>query len=397
MSEQTFAMYPVDAWFFRDGRPYQHSESSQAWVESMFPPFSTTLVGALRLGVARGQGFSGRGSWSEDMAAVLGNGPRDLGLLSFVGPRLQWQGKDMFPLPRHVLGSGEISLDQGAAHASKWRPLTMLAPGEPDGEHVASDLDREHGPRVVLARPVGTEAGGSRISHREDIWLTNTGLATVLRGAVPAPKDVVPADALWRIEPRVGLERQWPSRTAKEGALYSPGYVRLMSDVRLAMGIRQLPEGWSVPSCISLGGESRMAYCDPVDGSLALPECPFDLIERTGRVAVILLNHACLASPDDARQAWPMPGDALPGMAGVRVTSACVGHPVAIGGWDGQRREPLPLLPFVPAGSVWFCEVDGTASIDTILKHHGGCIGSRTEYGFGQIALGVWPERGAHS
>lgn len=393
MRERTFALHPVDAWFFRDGRPYHHSESSQAWVESVFPPFSTTLVGALRLGLAHGQGFSGRGTWSKAIAAVLGDGPHDLGRLSFVGPRMQWRGQDLFPLPRHVLGSGAPALEHAAADVPGWQARALLAPADDDAL-VACDLEGEDGRPAVLPRPVRIHAEGDRISHRDDVWLTHTGLEKVLRGVFPAPEDLVPADALWRIEPRVGLEREWPSRTAKEGALYSPGYVRLMPGVRLAMKIRQLPEDWSMPSCIALGGESRMAYCDPVADSLALPACPSELIRRTGRVAVILLGHACLVSPEDPQPAWPMPGDALPGMAGMRVVSACIGRPVPIGGWDGLRREPLPLLPFVPAGSVWFCEADSKASIDTLLEYHGDCIGSRTEYGFGQIALGVWPERG---
>lgn len=395
MSLHAVSLRPIDAWFFRDGRPYDQDESTQAWVESQFPPPAPTVVGALRLALARAQGFSGRGSWSPVLAAVLGDGPDDLGALRFVGPRLRRGDEDLFPLPRHVVGE----LTRGSAHADA-RPTSWIARDllVPEATPAACDLGGSAEHPVWLPRPAGLSVLERAPGHRADQWVTAAGLARVLAGRLPEASQIVAADALWRLEPRVGLERVWSTRTARQGALYSPSYVRLGRHVSLTVGISGMPDGWSLPSALTLGGEGRMASCDGLTQPLSLPACPAEAIRRAPagrrRLTVVLLTPACLMSPQD-EPAWPGPGEPLPGLPGARVVSACMDRPLLIGGWDGrqQQRQPLPLRPFAPAGSVWFCELDDDADLGEILARHGGNIGRDTAYGFGQIALGVWPGR----
>jgi CRISPR-associated protein Cmr3 len=393
MSLHAVSLQPIDAWFFRDGRPYDQEESTQAWVESQFPPPAPTVIGALRLALARAQGFSGLGSWNPALAAVLGDGPDDLGALRFVGPRLRRRDEELFPLPRHVLGELARVGAQEDDRPTSWVARDLLAPAAMPG---ACDLDGSAEHPVWLPQPTGM-SGLERVpGHRADQWVTATGLARVLAGRLPEASQIAGADALWRLEPRVGLERAWPTRTARQGALYSPSYVRLGRHVSLAVGISGVPDGWSLPSTLTLGGEGRMAYCDGLDRPLSLPACPAEAFRQASagrrRLAVILLTPACLMSPQD-EPAWPRPGEPLPGLSGTRVVSACMDRPLLIGGWDGRRRQPLPLRPFAPAGSVWFCELDDDADLDEVLARHGDHIGRDTAYGFGQIALGVWPGR----
>lgn len=392
MSLHAVSLRPIDAWFFRDGRPYDQNESTQAWVESQFPPPAPTVVGALRLALARAQGFSGRGAWDAALAAVLGDGPDDLGALRFVGPRLRRGDEDLFPLPRHVLGE----LAQGSAREDD-RPTSWVARDllVPEAMPVTCDLGGSAAHPVWLPRPAGMSAPERAPGHRADQWVTAAGLAHVLAGRLPEASQIVGADALWRLEPRVGLERAWPARTARQGALYSPSYVRIGHQVSVAVGISGVPDGWSLPLTLTLGGEGRMASCDGLTRPLSLPACPAEAIRRAPagrRLAVVLLTPACLMSPQD-EPTWPGPGEPLPGLPGARVVSACVDRPLLIGGWDGRRRRPLPLRPFAPAGSVWFCELDDDADLDEVLTRHGDHIGRDTAYGFGQIALGVWPGR----
>lgn len=397
MSQHAVCLRPIDAWFFCDGRPYEGDESTQTWVQSQFPPPAPTVVGALRLALARQQGFSGRGTWRDELAAdqarVLGDGPGDLGALRFVGPRLRRGGEDLFPVPRHVLGELVTSRARVDTRPIPWVARDFLAPAAM--KDVESDLGGSAEKPLWLPRPVGVDAGERQLRHQADRWVTAAGLARVLRGELPEAGQIRAAGELWQLEPRVGLERVWSTRTAKEGALYSPSYVRLDRHVSVVMGISGLPCGWSVPSTLTLGGEGRMASCEPLDRELAAPECPAGTIRQQRRVAVILLTPALLVSPA-GDPAWPGPGQPMPGLPGLRVVSACVDHPVLLGGFDGrlrERRQPLPLRPFAPAGSVWFCEREEGADIDEVLARHGEGIGEDTVYGFGQIALGVWPAR----
>jgi len=115
------------------------------------------------------------------------------------------------------------------------------------------------------------------------------------------------------------------------------------------------------------------------------------MIRESNRFTVSLLTPLCLPRDSSGRLAPPMPGQSFPGLTGSTVVSACVGKPVHIGGWNSLNREPLPLIPYLPAGSTWFCEAD-TAALDSVLALHGRHVGERTPYGFGQIALGAWPQ-----
>ncbi len=80
-------------------------------------------------------------------------------------------------------------------------------------------------------------------------------------------------------------------------------------------------------------------------------------------------------------------------LGGATVVSACLNRRQRIGGWDSIAREPLPLRSFLPAGSVLFCEFpkgdeSPIASDDEVVR-----LGKRTEWGFGLMTIGVWPDR----
>ncbi|MDQ3460560.1 MAG: type III-B CRISPR module-associated protein Cmr3, partial [Deinococcota bacterium] len=85
---------------------------------------------------------------------------------------------------------------------------------------------------------------------------------------------------------------------------------------------------------------------------------------------------------------WRTPGGSLPGLPG-EIISACVGKPVMIGGWDSEKRKPKELVPHLPAGSVWFVEAEAS-EVAAAKQRHGGHIGEKTAWGYGQILIGAW-------
>ena len=369
----TFAFTPVDAWFFRDGRSYNESESNQANVASIFPPFASTIAGAVRAALARSRGWNGRNRWTEELNSVLGDGPENLGTLSFRGPFLLLGEEPLWPVPRHLL------LDPNA------RPAALLRP-----RVTATECDLEN-----VRLPAKTdESATAKVS--EHAWITRAGLDSILRGERPATDTIVRADKLWGSEPRVGLLRDERTRTTKEGALYSPAYIRLTGDVRLAMNVDGIPSDWQMPELLALGGESRLAYCEAVNGIKLLPDQPeFSPATNAAVELTLTLLTPAFFGAHDGVVIPPRAGDDFPGLPGVRVVSACVGRAVYIGGWDSLERRPLPLTPFFPAGSTWFLEVQRD-HVASVTAHHGKCIGEKTKFGFGQIALGVWPRTAAN-
>ena len=62
-----------------------------------------------------------------------------------------------------------------------------------------------------------------------------------------------------------------------------------------------------------------------------------------------------------------------------------------LGGWNTSAREPLPLRPYLPPGSTWFCTID-EGQEDAVCGRHGTCIDVEAALGFGAVALGTWKE-----
>ena len=367
MSARYFSLTPLDAWFFRDGRPYNQAESNQAGVRSLFPPPARTLTGALRAALARANGWDGTRRWPDALNSALGDGPENLGRLQFCGPFLLRNGLPLWPVPRHLLGRPQ---------AGKWVPRAFLRPG---GDTIQTDKGALRLPEIAL--PPGEGRAGLKLA--ESAWISAAGLTEALAGRLPPGEAVFGRDHLWRLESRVALERDDKTHQVREGDLYSPSYVRLCRGVALALGLADIPANIKgLPALFPLGGESRLAQAQPWDGS-PLPAAPPPGSFKAGpdglvAFALVLLTPGRFGDPA------PLLGPAA------RTISACVGKPVPIGGWDSLNNEPLPLEPFHPAGSVWFCEAP-TAQFPGVCSRHGKWLGAHTAHGFGQIVIGLWP------
>jgi len=375
MNPQYFSITPQDAWFFRDGRPYNHRESNQAAVESVFPPPARTLTGALRAALARTNGWDGKlHGWPKDAANCFGNGPNDLGQLQFTGPFLIRENETgateaLWPVPRHLLGR---------SHAGHWRPLAFLQPDEKETE---TDIGRCRLPRLLLPagqRPDGLKPAGTA-------WITAAGLTCILGGKAPGAEMLHRPDTLWQFESRVGLQRDAATLNVGEGDLYSPTYVRLCRKVALGVGLEGVPNNMNgLPSLFPLGGESRLAQAESWHGN-PVPNCPPANTFKPDsngfvRFIVVLLTHGCFKNPAPFLS------------SGAKIISACVDKPQLIGGWDSLKNEPLALEPFHPAGSVWFCEAPA-AELPNILAQNGQWLGDYHTHGFGQIVIGLWPSK----
>lgn len=361
------ALSPVDSWFFGDGRPNNMGES-QADVRSVFPPLPQTVAGAIRAAAARALGWTA-GPWPQAITTALGDG-LDPGPLRFTGPFLARDGELLFPSPRHVVGSRNS--------AGTWRPRAFLAPGE---WPVRTDLT-EH--PLHLPEPLGRARAAERYAEADDLWLTAAGLQQVLDGDLPDRDRCVPARAIFAFEPRTSLERDPETRTAREGALYSPTHVRLLRGTRLVIGVEGLPSAVSLPELLPIGGESRLAVCEPV----AAPSLPVTSAPVGDASVVVLLTPACLLDETGSMWRVPAPGEPaaalLPSAAG-EIESLCLARPLRAGGWDSVGRQPLPLVPLVPPGTVWFLR--GAGSITTPPPR----IGTMTAFGSGHVVGGVSP------
>lgn len=393
---------PLDTLFFRDGRPFNAGETGQMEVGSVFPPSANTVVGCLRAAFARKLGWDGRGAWNGAITKKLGDGDA-LSPLTFQGPYLLKDGQCLFPVPSHLLAAYE---NEQMAHLTFLRPsdealecdLSALQPADETKSKNPSPNSEDANPstrKVRLPETLPVVAEGKSVTGFKPLgqaYMTLRGMQQVLAGEKPALEDTIAAKDLWTSETRIGIQRNNTTRTTEEGALYQVAQTRLAPGVSLGMRVTGY-EG-DIPQSATLGGESRMTWLEPVT-CWSLPEKPALVASDSKmlRYTVILVTPTQLTG-------WQTPGDQLADLPGT-IVSACVGKPVLIGGWDSTKRAPKDLQPYLPAGSVFFMEVD--LSDETKLsdvtairsfqeqKKHPTPIGKNTDWGYGQIFIGVWP------
>lgn len=350
----------LDSLFFRDGSPYNAGEGGQGQVAANFPPYMTTVQGAVRTALAAGQGWSPEmpGKWPEELGTT-----EDLGKLTLRGPYLFKGEVVFFPAPLLYLqkkDGEEIS-------------CTFLVPGE----EIECDLGIKRLPQPALPLE-GAKAP-------EGYWLTRSGLEKVLAGKAPVKEDMVNQEELWKTENRTGIELNRYTRTSQDSMIYFCVQVRPEKDVSLGVSVSGVPEDWhrQVPAAVRLGGEGRLAEIkvNNIETDI-LP--PPTLYPEGGSInfTVVLITPGFYEDTRDVIENGP------PGIPG-KCISACIGRVQQVGGWDIANCCPRPLHPVIPAGSAWFYQAE-EKELDNIRSLHGKCPGSKAEYGFGQIVIGCW-------
>jgi len=341
----------LDSLFFRDGTPYNAGEGGQVTVG--FPPYMTTLQGAVRTALASGQGWTPEqpDKWPKELGI-----PEDLGKVALQGPYIFKDKEILFPAPLLYLqkkDGEEIS-------------CTLLVPGE----EMECDLGTKRLPKPTL-KLEGAKAP-------EGYWLKRSGLEKVLAGKVPAKEDMVDQEGLWKSENRTGIGLNHETRTSQDGMIYSCVQVRPEKNVSLGVFVSGVPEDWhrQVPAVVPLGGEGRLAAIEVDDnGEDIVPPPVLQPQGGTVNFTVVLITPGYYE--EDTREVIENGPPGIPGQC----ISACVGKVEQVGGWDIKNCRPRPLHPVIPAGSAWFFRAEEN-ELDSIRSLHGKCLGIKEEYGF---------------
>jgi len=337
----------LDSLFFRGANPFNHSEGG--FLDSQFPPTAQTLAGVIRaaIGDAKGVDWGAfRDGKQPEVAALIGKESDDHGKLSFTGPYIYKDGKRLYPVPLCMLYSEK---EQG------WGQL------QPSKTPLKTDMGDKCLPEVVEPKVEGAKP-------LENAWLNEENLQKVLAG--DKPSGFFNENDLFEAESRTGIARNNKTRQTEEGALYFTRHIRLKDGVRIGMYVDGADDV-TPASMVRLGGEGRMAHLkveDVAGSSLHRHD------ESSNQAMIVLLTHGDFEGKSEP----PLP-------EGVDIASACIGKAVREGGWDYKKRKPKPLKSLVPAGSVYFVKGD----MQKLKKS----IGKRTEFGYGEIALGTWEEQ----
>jgi len=361
---------PLDSWFFREARPFGAATGDE--LNSVFPPPAYTVAGAVRTLIGETQGVDWERFADDNEYAVLrqsiGVGD-DLGQLKIGGPYPLWNGERLYPTPLHLLAKAE--------------EYVFLKPGDP----VECDLGNVQLPQLVAKLP-----GAKPL---ENAWLDGPNLQRVLQGQ--SPKTVHRSSDLYAAEPRLGIARDYGRRTAADSLLYRTCHLRPQPELAIGVTVNGIPaERHPAQGVIRLGGEGRASAVTVGDLSTSL-----DAPSISGsNLLLVLLTHADFGNRADGDH-WLLPGFDPTVQGDVRVWSgrlngieltlhsAVLGKAIREGGWDMQRRQPRPVRSLIPAGSVYFCSVEGDVQA-AVAALHGQQIGDATALGRGELAVGSW-------
>jgi CRISPR-associated protein Cmr3 len=412
-----FLLEPMDAWFFRDGRPFDATDPAQMPLSSLFPPMPQTAIGAVRAALALALGWDGRTDWSGNSGIqnAAGSGDAKLGvltgaLMSLVRIKEQPQRtiEPLFAPPPLLFGELPDGDEDPSQQGALPKRIVRLGLGPPR----RCDL----GDAVRLPLLADTDRECKPLAGK--YLLTTAGMTAFLQGGKPQPSDnhLVAISNVFESETRTGLAIDPVKRTAVPGMLYRISHARPCSGLRISAAVPRrsrataaaggfrigiavntaTPPGKvaaAFPMPVPFGGEGRMAWISLYSPPPGLPSAGKPAPDRKTRS---IRYSVILATPADLGDSWPGPGASLPGLPG-RICSACIDKASPVSGWIGFGAEhrPRDSRAMIPAGATWFLEVpandrDGNA----IAKAHGAAIGGRTEWGYGRILIGTWNEQG---
>lgn len=366
-----------DTLFFREARPMESVGAKP--LEGRFPPSARTLSGVVRtlVGEAMGVDWSsyGKGDLSQQAVRdIIGAADQPgIGQLELRGPFPLQNQHRLYPAPLHFMSKGEGENMQAV----------FLQPGDA----VQCDLGNVYLPELQ---------GGREGTHSsEGVWLTREDLQRVL-GKEP-PKERIETKALFAAESRLGIALNPKQRSAEEGMLYQTVHARPQEGIAIGLEVGGLPDCFNADwrGVQRMGGEGRFAAVT----CATAPDAPLKSVKPTNATGIVLV----LLTPANFGGDWVLPSFAKQSdknvadiwqgeISGIRLTLRCavLGKAVREGGWDLQKHQARPAHSLIPAGSVYFCEVNDGNLEAAVSKLQGKKIGFETELGRGEIAVGYW-------
>jgi len=415
----SFRVEPDDLLFFRDGKP--STRGSDHYLRSLFPPYPSTLYGALRTRRLLDGGVDlaglGEASWDRrlnGLAAELGPWG-GFGSLRLRGPWLLRGREPLLPAP------ADLGVILGKAAEKEPPPVETVVRFRPAHGELAGGGSDPAGLPLLLPHgadgaPWHPPAPGVEPRPAAGWFLTPAGLTVWRSGGLPAPDHFVHPSTLWQDETRTGLGLRPGQRAGEDGQLYTFGFIRLLHGA--ALGFEITGSALQPTGRLRLGGEGRSVTLAPGPTSPFLSnqfpplpggrECVWERGpggEGPGEAgplpggSYLALTFATPTLSETG--AWP-PGFSpqqregeLGGIA-LRLVGAVVPGFVHVGGWDLARQQAKPLRRAIPAGSVFLFEpLHGISAAAAAARIDGTCLSDFSgdehlaQQGFGLVAAGV--------
>lgn len=348
----------LDTLFFRDGKPF--TMGSDTWGSGIFPPHPSMVYGALR-----SLYFSYNIKELKTASSIDEINPEDpTKALTITGFYLQHGNDLIFPVPMDCVKEKD------------GKEKNKLLPLKPEKTQCRSNCKTS-----LILRPEGRQ----QIENVEDGWINSITLKDYLNGDYDNMYYLELSNVVLS-EPKIGIGRNNKSRTAEDSKLYRVGMKRLKG-ISIVVDI----EGLDIPlsGIMKIGGEGRPALFKSEDIKL-IPPPPL----KVNKLKLYI------ATPAIFQKGW-LPGgidpNSLEGVInGIRLKllAAAIGRPLYIGGFDIKKHRPKSMKRAVPAGSVYYFEIQGNYTNEEIINAlHNKAISDSPldrQQGFGIACVGKW-------
>lgn len=237
-------------------------------------------------------------------------------------------------------------------------------------------------------------------------WIDKETLQAVLSGEkiIYDEDHFFTSDSLFSKETRTGIARDNALRTVKESMLYQTQHIRPNSDIMLEVDVDGFPDNiTSGKALVRLGGESRAASLVVNTKASALSGIQIESADLANIEGIIIYLLSPLQMQYECYKDQPLPGFVFKEQSektsywkgtiegvDLNLQGAVIGKSIRDGGWDMAKHQPRDDRSLLPAGSVFFCEVDNVSITDATEKLQGKQLGELQKYGYGQIAVGIW-------
>lgn len=356
---------PNDTLFFRSGRPF--SMGSETWADVIFPPYPSTVYGALRtfLIFERGTLKDFKGGNYKDIGT-----PNERGTMKIIGPILSNSKHNLsyFPVPFDLV----LEKEKNKQNETLKQLKKVSKPKIFYTDYLFEDI------LIYQKREQVESAEGylDSITFKEYLQGQNGKYSLI--------------SEFYTTEPKTGISRENLTLSSKEGYLYRANMIRLKEDYCFLVkidGIDNMPE----KGLFALGGEGKTVKFEKINDN------PLKDLEEINFKLQDGIFKLYFATPAIFKKGWLPEWVDEKTMEGKRdgiklkLIACAIGKFIRIGGWDMAKNEPKSMYKAVPAGSVYYFKVLNGASSNDVknIFHFKNISDINPEEGFGLSFVGV--------
>lgn len=329
---------PIDTLFFRNGKPFDMGEDN--WAEGVFPPSPRSFYGAIR-------------------SAYFGANPSLIELAN--------TNED----PTNSLRINGFWIKRGDG---------LFCPSPLDYVREKNDKTGRLIPAKLIKRSeifAGIAKGGypfEFIPYSNDDVQSSAGYMIDNHSLFDYhPDDDIygyEVSSFFSSEPKIGVGLDNKTRSNSEGKLYRVGLNRLHNSFDQEK--REFKEQVSfvldydfdfTPKVLKLGGEGKTAICSVYNNDKLTKE-----ILTSSHSEESKFFRVVFLTPSFLEKGWKLDlSDFLSNEFEIKLISAFVGKPEAIGGWNIKEKEPKSMKKAIPAGSAYYFQIKSDHSFDDVM------------------------------